>query len=110
MSTERFAVFTVVPRGDGKKPFWLRIGTMWPNSKGGFRIAFDALPLHDGGKVVIIPDEPLEDREHGGGQQRRGNGGQQAPQQRRAAPPAQRQQDDFDYSQGGGRRDDEIPF
>lgn len=104
-NVERFAVFTVCDRGENKKPFWLRIGTMWPNRNGGgFSITLDALPIHDGGRMVVMPDEPREEQQQGGGQQRRGNGG--GGQQRRAAP--QGQQDDFDYQGRGGN--DEIPF
>ena len=114
MSTERYAVFTVCDRGENKKPFWLRIGTMWPNrNNAGFRIQFDALPLTD--SVVVMPDEPREQREgqgNGGQQQQQrqpqGNGNARG-QQRRAAPP-QQQQDDFDYNRGPAPKDDEIPF
>lgn len=107
---ERRAVYTICPRGEGKKDFWLRIGTMWTNRDGSFTITLDALPLGD--RLVIREEQPRDEQQgsgggngNGGGLQRRGNGN---GQQRQAAPPPRRN-DDFDY-QSRGPSDDEIPF
>lgn len=100
--SDRKAVYTVCPRGEGKKDFWLRIGTMWTNRDGSFTITLDALPLSD--RLVIRDEQPRDDASgggNGGGQQRRGNGGGQQP------PARSSRRDDFG-GQGGGS--DDIPF
>lgn len=110
MSTERRAVYTICPRGEGKKDFWLRIGTMWTNRDGSFTITLDALPLTD--RLVIREEQPRDEQPgggNGGGAPRRAGNGGGAP---RAARGRQEQaQDDFDYQGRSGRpSDDEIPF
>lgn len=66
--SDRKAVYTVCPRGEGKKDFWLRIGTMWTNRDGSFTITLDAHPLGD--RLVIRDEQPREEREQSNG----GNG------------------------------------
>jgi hypothetical protein len=88
---ERKAVFTVCPRGEGKKSFWARIGTCWTNKDGSFTVTLDALPLD--GKLVIREEQQRDE--------------QPAPQrqQQRSAPRGS--QSDFgDYPAG----DNDIPF
>lgn len=43
---ERLDVFTVVDRGEGKKPFWLKVGSAWVNKDGSFNTELDALPVN----------------------------------------------------------------
>lgn len=76
---ERKAVYTVCPRGEGKKPFWARIGTCWTNKDGSFTVTLDALPLD--GKLVIREEQTREEREPAparGGSTRRQNDYQEA--------------------------------
>ena len=83
-------VFTVCPRGEGKKDFWLRVGTCFTTRDGSFSIILDALPVN--GKLIVR--EPRE-------------------QQDDAPPPAQRrQQQRAQASQNWGNDggNDDIPF
>ena len=56
-------VYTLIPRGEDDK-FWLNIGSVFPHTGGiekGFTVILDALPLHDGAKLVcraIAEPEP----------------------------------------------------
>lgn len=81
--TNRKEVFTVCPRGEGKKDFWLRIGTAFENRDGSWSIVLDALPTS--GKLIVR--EPREREE-------------EAAPQKRQTKPAQTHQND----------DGEIPF
>jgi hypothetical protein len=59
MSNKRptFNVFTVVDRGQNKKPFWIKIGAAWEHEAGrGYNVTLDALPVN--GKLILI--EPKE--------------------------------------------------
>lgn len=60
MSTMK-AVYTVVDRGEGKKPWWCRIGTAFINKDGSLSVLLDALPTN--GKMQIRDEEPREDRQ-----------------------------------------------
>ncbi|HET9045126.1 MAG TPA: hypothetical protein VFN70_18350 [Burkholderiales bacterium] len=88
---ERKDVFTVCPRGEGKKDFWLQIGSCWTNRDGSFTVTLDALPVN--GKLIIREPRPRDDQPEPRQQQR-----SQAP---RSAP----RQTDF-----GGQDDSDIPF
>lgn len=44
-------VWTVCERGEGKKPFWLRIGTVFENKDGSWGGTLDALPVN--GKIIV---------------------------------------------------------
>lgn len=90
--SERRAVYTVRDRGEGKKAFWVRIGTCFTNRDGSFSVLLDALPLD--GKLVIREEQERDDAGPPRRSEDRGNGGGS----RRGA------QRNF----GGG--DDEIPF
>lgn len=92
---ERQAVYTVSPRGEGKKDFWCRIGTAFTNRDGSLSVLLDANPVN--GKLVIRREEPKEERDEEPPPRR-----QQRPQQR-----PQSRQEDFGGSPGG---DDDIPF
>lgn len=87
---ERKAVYTVVPRGEGKKDFWCRIGTCFTNRDGSFSVVLDALPLNN--KLVIREEQQRDE--------------QAPPRQQRQAPRGRSHDDDC----GGSRGDDEIPF
>lgn len=39
--------------GSGKKAFFTKIGAAWKNSKGGYGIQLDAIPVD--GKIVLMP-------------------------------------------------------
>ena len=51
--------YQVTTSKDGNKNFWHRIGGAWPNSKGGFQIRLNAVPLS--GEIVLLP--PAETNE-----------------------------------------------
>lgn len=78
----RKEVWTVCPRGEGKKDFWLRVGTAFENRDGSWSLVLDALPVN--GKLIVRDERPRD--EASGGPQR-------------DEPPAQR-----------GRANEEIPF
>lgn len=88
---DRKAVYTVSPRGEGKKDFWCRIGTCFTNRDGSFSILLDANPVN--GKLVVRDEEPREERKEEPSQRRSGGG--------------RGQQQGFDQR---GPTDDEIPF
>lgn len=46
-SDEKFDVYTVIEDNGGAKPFWLKIGRMFPhkNGDGGFNIILNASPF-----------------------------------------------------------------
>lgn len=41
------------PKEDGEKAYWRRIGAAWKNSKGGFQLRLDSLPVS--GDLVLLP-------------------------------------------------------
>lgn len=84
----RKEVWTVCPRGEGKKDFWLRIGTAFENRDGSLSVILDALPTN--GKIIVRDEKPREEAD---------------PPPRRAPRAAPRANDDF-----GGLADEEIPF
>ena len=55
--SNRKEVWTVCPRGEGKKDFWLRIGTAFENRDSSWSIVLDALPVN--GKLIVR--EPREE-------------------------------------------------
>ncbi len=58
---ERKAVYTVRPRGEGKKDFWCRIGTCFTNRDGSLSIVLDAAPLD--GRLVVREEQQRDDRD-----------------------------------------------
>lgn len=44
MSRKPYTICQAKPGKDGKT-FWNRIGSAWPDDKGGFNLTFDALPI-----------------------------------------------------------------
>lgn len=87
----RKAVYTVCPRGEGKKDFWQRIGTAFENRDQSWSIVLDALPLN--GKLIMREEQQREEKDEGTSPRRPA----------RAAPSAR------DDGFGGGGSDD-IPF
>ena len=55
----RKEVWTVSPRGEGKKDFWLRVGTAFENRDGSWSIVLDALPVH--GKLIVRDERPRDE-------------------------------------------------
>ncbi|HVL59806.1 MAG TPA: hypothetical protein VM430_00125 [Microbacterium sp.] len=53
-------VWTVSPRGEGKKDFWLRVGTAFENRDGSWSLVLDALPVN--GKLIVRDQREREDR------------------------------------------------
>jgi hypothetical protein len=88
---DRKAVYTVSPRGEGKKDFWCRIGTAFTNRDGSLSVVLDANPVN--GRLIVRDEELREERRE-----------EPSP-----ARPARRapQQPSFDER---GQSDDEIPF
>ncbi|HEX4409031.1 MAG TPA: hypothetical protein VH206_09675 [Xanthobacteraceae bacterium] len=59
-SKPTYIAYTVKDRGEGKKPFWVRIGAAWPFENGsGFTVHLEALPLD--GRVVLSEPKPEVD-------------------------------------------------
>lgn len=59
------AVYHVIERGEGKKPFWQRIGAAWSHDDGhGFNLSIDYMPMQAGRMVVRAP-KPDEQAEGG---------------------------------------------
>lgn len=89
---ERKAVFTVADRGEGKKPFWVRIGTAFTNKDGSLSVLLDALPVN--GKLQIREEQQRDEA---------------APDRRQARSSRGRDEDPFgDFGRGGS--DSDIPF
>ena len=84
----RKEVWTTSPRGEGKKDFWLRVGTAFENKDGSWSIVLDALPVNG---RLIVRDERERDQVQN-----------DEPRRRASAP----NRDDF----GGSRGGDDIPF
>jgi hypothetical protein len=41
------------------KTYWMKIGSAWPNDRGGYQVVFDALPLPDAeGRCSVLLVEP----------------------------------------------------
>jgi hypothetical protein len=57
----RKEIWTTRPRGEGKKEFWLRIGTAFENRDGSWTLIFDALPID--GRAILRDEETREQRE-----------------------------------------------
>lgn len=92
----RREVWTVCPRGEGKKDYWLRIGTAFENRDGSWSIVLDALPTNN----KLIVREPREEQT-----QREGRASPPPRASSRAASPP-REDDYGDYS----RDADDVPF
>ena len=86
----RKEVWTVCPRGEGKKDFWLRVGTAFENRDGSWSLVLDALPIN--GKLIVREERAREEREESPPPRR---------QQRAPRGPAS------SYDEGG---QDDIPF
>jgi hypothetical protein len=84
----RKEVWTTAPRGEGKKDWWLRIGTAFENRDGSWSIMLDALPIN--GKLIVRDEKQREAEDD---------------PPRRPARAAPRVHDD-----AGDFRDDDIPF
>jgi hypothetical protein len=59
MTMPTHTCFTVRDRGEGKKAFWIAIGSAWTNRDGSFNLLLNAFPTD--GKIVVRPrkdDEP----------------------------------------------------
>lgn len=52
-------VWTAVERGEGKKDFWLRLGTAFENRDGSWSIVLDALPVN--GKLIMRDKREWDD-------------------------------------------------
>jgi len=59
MSKKPELIAFVATEGKDEKSFFTRIGAAWANSKGGFNIKLEALPV--GGEIVLLP--PKEDKD-----------------------------------------------
>jgi len=57
MSKKPELIAFVATEGKDEKSFFHRIGAAWANSKGGYSIRLDALPVN--GEIVLLP--PKED-------------------------------------------------
>ncbi len=57
-------VYTIVERGEGKKPFWIRIGAAFVNRDQSMNVKLDAHPQN--GMLHIRDYVPWEDRRGGG--------------------------------------------
>ena len=89
--SKRREVWTVADRGEGRKGFWLRIGTAFENKDGSWSLVLDALPVN--GKLIVRDERPREDQAN-------------APPRRADTRAAARAHDDF----GGPSDDSGIPF
>lgn len=47
--------------GTKDKGFWTRTGAAWSNSKGGFNIKLDALPVN--GELVLLPPKEQDEQQ-----------------------------------------------
>lgn len=84
----RKEVWTTCPRGEGKKDFWLRVGTAFENRDGSWSVVLDALPVS--GRLIVKEERERDDRE-------------ERPARRQAPP---RGRDDRDF----GGDDGDLPF
>lgn len=64
---DRLDVFTVVERGEGKKVWWVSVGSAWVNRDGSLNIRLDALPVN-GQLQVRMPraDDAPQGNDNGG--------------------------------------------
>jgi hypothetical protein len=88
--SNRKEVWTTSPRGEGKKDFWLRVGTAFENRDGSWSLVLDALPIS--GKLIMRDERPRDQAD--------------APPRRTETRAAPRAQDVF----GGPPDDSDIPF
>lgn len=73
MSRKPYNICVARPGKDGKT-YWSRIGTAWPDDKGGFNLQFEALPIPSYSEkyglrveAKIFPPREDEGARHGGG-------------------------------------------
>ena len=60
-SKPSYIAFSVVTQGEGKDPYWCRIGAVWPHGdREGFDLVLNALPI-DGRVVCRKPKDRGED-------------------------------------------------
>ena len=57
-------VYTIVERGEGKKPMFVRVGAAFPNRDGSLNVKLDALPTN--GTLHIRDHEPWDESRRGG--------------------------------------------
>lgn len=62
--SNRMYVYSIIEREGNNKPFWLRIGTCFPNRDGSFNVFLDALPRT--GKLNIRKSDREPDRSREG--------------------------------------------
>ena len=56
----RKAAYTIIERGEGIKPYWLRVGTAFTNRDGSINILLDAVPTN--GKLHVRDYDPDRNR------------------------------------------------
>lgn len=91
--SNRKEVWTVCPRGEGKKDYWLRVGTAFENRDGSWSIVLDALPTNN--KLIVREERSREERGD-------------SPPRRQARGSSGSAHEDFGGSDGG--HGDDIPF
>ena len=53
--------YQVRDRGEGRKPFWVTIGSAWTNKDGSFTIRLDSLPID--GEIVVRTRKQQDEKE-----------------------------------------------
>ena len=61
MNKPTYTCFNIRPRGEGRRPSWMPIGSGRVNKDGSFNLTFDALPL-DGKVNVRVRKEKVADQ------------------------------------------------
>jgi hypothetical protein len=91
-------VFTVVDRGDGRRPWWIKIGVAFPNQDGSLNVILEALPVS--GKLHVRDPRPRDEGPVGDGRRSLNGGNANASAGANTA------------SRSGGQPppDDDIPF
>lgn len=57
----RKEVWATAPRGEGKKDFWIRVGTAFENRDGSWSLVLDALPTN--GRLIVRDEREREQTE-----------------------------------------------
>lgn len=88
---------------NGKKVYWVKVGSAWPSQQGGFTIDLHALPLT--GKLYLFPPREKGQWQGNQGQRQQGfnqNQSQQGyPRRRAMTQPQQVTQEDFPGGENG---------
>ena len=58
MSKKPELIAYVATEGKDEKSFFTKIGAAWTNTKGGYNIRLDALPV--GGEIVLLPPKEID--------------------------------------------------